>query len=307
MSVPQIEIDLLITFQRVVTLGSISKTADDMYLSVSAVTGRIRTLEQEIGARLFVRTGRRIELTAAGAAFVKHVERFMELIEEGRSRIHTKDRTDSGQLHIAATPFFTSYLLPDMIKRFREKYPMVRLKLSACSNSQVLNLVSQGKADIGMVQEEPKEEGLIGYPLYHDLLISVVSKGHPLTRLEALSSEDARAYPVLGFQTSSEPWAFLEQWFSRQKLFPRVLMNFDHPETLKRYLEPFDAIAFLPGLTIADELKEGELVSLRMTPEPNIGFPLFMVFQSGISNSPNAHASQAFSEFASQAMAGGAG
>jgi LysR family transcriptional repressor of citA len=150
MSVPPLEISMLKTFQQVAESRSISKTANEMYLSVSTVTGRIKSLEKEIGAQLFIRTGRRIELTDAGAAFIKNVKRFIDLIEEGKSRIHSKCQSNAGDLHVAATPFFTSYILPDMIKRFREEYPMVRLKLSACSNSQVLNLVSQGKADIGM-------------------------------------------------------------------------------------------------------------------------------------------------------------
>lgn len=139
MIVPPLEIALLKTFQRVAESGSISKTADEMYLSVSTITWRIKSLEEEIGVQLFIRTGRRIELTDAGAAFIKHVERFIDLIEEGRSRIHSKCQSIagdlSGDLHIAATPLFTSYILPGLFKRFREKYPMVRLKLSACSNS----------------------------------------------------------------------------------------------------------------------------------------------------------------------------
>ncbi|WP_181410033.1 LysR family transcriptional regulator [Paenibacillus sp. tmac-D7] len=307
MRVPPLEIDLLKTFQRVVTSGSISKTAEDMYLSVSTVTGRIKALEDKVGVPLFVRTGRRIELTDAGAAFVAYVERFMDLIEEGRSRIHARGMAHAGHLNIAATPFFTSYMLPDMIRRFAKKFPKVRLKLSACSNSQVLSLVTQGKADIGMVQEQPQEKGLVRYPLLRDPVIPVVPKGHPLTRLEAIGPEDAASCPILGFDTRSEPWSLLEQWFARHRLVLRVHMEFDHPETLKRYLQPFGAIAFLPGLTVAEELESGDLVSLRMAPPPDIRSSLFMVSRSEASN--HAQASQAFMEFAlreAAEIAGGA-
>jgi DNA-binding transcriptional LysR family regulator len=304
MSVPPLEISMLKTFQQVAESRSISKTANEMYLSVSTVTGRIKSLEKEIGAQLFIRTGRRIELTDAGAAFIKNVKRFIDLIEEGKSRIHSKCQSNAGDLHVAATPFFTSYILPDMIKRFREEYPMVRLKLSACSNSQVLNLVSQGKADIGMVQEELQEEGLACYPLFHDPIIPVLPKGHHLTRLDVLSPQYVGDCPVLGFQTRSESWTLLKRWFARQQLAPLVLMDFDHPETLKRYLQPFEAIAFLPGLTVAEELESGVLVSLRMEPALKIRYPLSIVSRSEASNSSNA--SQAFMEFALRS-AGGTG
>lgn len=304
MRIPPLEIELLRTFQRVVTLGSISKTAEEMYLSVSTVTGRIKVLEEEIGVPLFARTGRRIELTEAGASFIKHVERFMELIEEARNRIHSKGLQNAGHLHVAATPFFTSYLLPGMIKRFCEENPLVRLKLSAYSNSRVLNLVSQGKADIGMVHEDPQEKGLVAYALCHDPVIPVLPKGHRLARIDVLSPADVGSCPILGFQTRSEPWTLLEQWFAGQQLVPRVLMDFDHPETLKRFLQPFDAIAFMPSLTVAEELESGELVSPRMAPALTSRSSLYIVSRSEAPH--NSNAAQLFMEFALRTVAGGA-
>lgn len=305
MKVPPLEVDLLRTFQQVVISGSISKTADEMYLSVSTVTGRIRALEEEIGARLFTRTGRRLELTDEGTVFISHVGRFMNLIEEGRRRIQSQSRPNAGDLHVAATPYFASYILPGMIKQFCKEYPMVRVKLSSCSNSQILNWISQGNADIGLVQEEPQEEGLVCCPLFHDQVIPVLPKRHILTRLDVLRPEDAGVFPILGFQTRSGSWTLLQQWFARQQLTPRILMDFDHPETLKRFLPSYNALAFLPALAVAEELKSGELVSLPMAPVPEIRYPVSMVYRCA--DSHRANGSHAFMEFTLQAVKGGAG
>lgn len=304
MKIPPLEIDWLRTFQWVVLFGSISKTAEEMFLSVSTVTGRIRALEEEIDARLFNRTRRRLELTDEGVVFFSYVERFMDMIEEGRRRAQSQSMPHAGELHVAATPYLASYILPGMIKRFNEAYPMAKVKLSSCSNSQVLHQICLGVADIGLVHESQLEEGLISYPLFHDQIIPVLPQRHRLTRLDVLKPEDAGVFPILGFHTRSASWFQIQQWFARQQVTPSILMDFEHPETLKRFLPSYNAITFLPSLSIAEELKSGELVSLPMAPMADILFSVFMI--SRCADSDKTNGSSAFKEFVLQAAKGGA-
>lgn len=120
-----LEIDLLKTFQRVATCGSITKAADDLYLSVSTVTGRIKVLEEEVGKPLFLRIGRKIELTEAGARFLNNVERFIDILQQGQNKIQVPGNTHAGDLNLAVTPIAASYLLPQLLKRFRERKSVV--------------------------------------------------------------------------------------------------------------------------------------------------------------------------------------
>jgi DNA-binding transcriptional LysR family regulator len=276
------EIDLLKTFQRVATLGSITKAADDLYLSVSTVTGRIKALEVELGKELFHRTGRRIELTDEGFQFLNYVDRFISILQEGQKKIKLSRDTHTGELSIAVTPIVASYLLPKLIRSFRMKYSQIHLRIVACPNYQVIDKVNSGQAELGIVHHFVDEGGLTSRKWFNDDLIVVLPAGHPLTERPFLQPEHLKGYPILGFPNHLQQWEAVQQWFNDADVVPNVIMELGHVETLKRLLIEFEAISFLPRISVIEEIEKGLLKTVPLTPSIHIKWEMEFVYRHNL-------------------------
>ncbi|GAB7388979.1 hypothetical protein BSNK01_28170 [Bacillaceae bacterium] len=272
------EIELLKTFQRVAVLGSITKAADDLYLSVSTVTNRIKVLEEQLGKELFHRAGRKIELTEEGRQFLDYVSRFITILQEGLNKVQGSREVETGELSIATTPVLASYLFPKLLKSFRALYPQIHMKLAACSNYQVVDKVSSGKVEIGIVQEDGEEGNMVIQDWFTDEILLVMKGNHPLAEREYLRPLDLQTSAILVSRTTH--WEKIEQWFRHGNVRPDVIMNVNHVEALKKMLEHLDAISFLPRLAVLEELSHGRLKTLPLSPSLSLQWKARFIYRN---------------------------
>ncbi|GGG00993.1 LysR family transcriptional regulator [Paenibacillus abyssi] len=288
------DIDLLQTFQRVAALQSISKAADDLYLSVSTVTGRIKSLEEELNVELFHRAGRRFELSKDGKRFLSYVDRFISILQEGNQKVKLSKEGRTGELSVAVTPIVASYVLPRFIREFRLKYPQIGLRVVACPNYQVIEKVNNGQAELGIIYANTAEKGLSFHPWYEDEWM-FVAPDRSLLQGKPVTATDLRHVPLLAYGKGHPEWDAVLRWYQLEGIRPKVIMELVHMETLKQLMKEFRAVAFLPRVSVMEEIADGTFAQVPISPGLSARSEISFAYRNNQQLSVTAHT---FFEFA---------
>ena len=143
-----INYELYKVFYYVATSLSFSEASKKLFISQSAVSQSIKTLEKKLGQTLFIRSTKKVQLTAAGALLLKHIEPAMNLIARGESQLLDSGTLGLGQLHIGASDTICRYLLVPYLKQFHQMFPNVPIKVTNATSIQCVELLEQRKVDL---------------------------------------------------------------------------------------------------------------------------------------------------------------
>jgi DNA-binding transcriptional LysR family regulator len=175
---------------------SFTRAAERLHITQPALSRSIRRLEQELGAPLFDRNSRHVELTPAGAALLEHATVAVAHADRGMAAARRAARGAAPALHVACTASLATGLMPRAAGRFAEANPHVELTLSEATRGAVCDGVVDGTFDVGLVYEgsDYGEDGLVVETLTRDPLCAVLPAQHPLAgrpsvALAALASE----------------------------------------------------------------------------------------------------------------------
>lgn len=192
------DISALQAFIAVAEAGSFSRAAERIFLTQPAISKRIAALEQEIGARLFDRVGRKIHLTQAGEALLSRTRAVLGELEDIKRDITNLSGTIAGELSLATSHHIGLHRLPGPLKRFHETYTKVRLNLHFMDSEKACKAVAKGDLELAVVTLPPAAEAPLRVEkIWDDPLDIVVSPGHPLARLQRVQTSMILEYPAI--------------------------------------------------------------------------------------------------------------
>jgi DNA-binding transcriptional LysR family regulator len=147
-----VNLELYRVFYVVAKCGSLTKAAEELYISQPAVSQAIKQLETQLGGKLFNRTHKGMELTETGGKQIfDTVEKALKLFDEAESKYAELKDTATGVVRICAADTVSTHFLLPYIKEYHEKYPNVNLILQNCTSSETIEMLKNGKGDIGFV------------------------------------------------------------------------------------------------------------------------------------------------------------
>src|SRR5829696_3568691 len=133
--------------------GQVSRAASSLHVTQPALTARIHGLEDELGTTLFSRSGRGMELTAAGRAFLPFAERALGALRDGGELLTELRRGGAGELRVGAAPAVSTYVLPRLLVRYTERHPNVRLVVRTGHSEEIVELAIRQEIDVGLTRE----------------------------------------------------------------------------------------------------------------------------------------------------------
>ncbi len=147
-----VNLELYRVFYVVAKCGSLTKAAEELYISQPAVSQAIKQLESQLGGKLFNRTHKGMELTETGGKQIfDTVEKALKLFEDAESKYAELKDTATGIVRICASDTVSTHFLLPYIKEYHQKYPNVNLILQNCTSSETIELLKSNKGDIGFV------------------------------------------------------------------------------------------------------------------------------------------------------------
>jgi len=166
---------------------SFTRAAAALFVSQPALSQQIRQLEESLGAQLFDRNGRTIQLTDAGEVWLRYAQRVTQALEEGKRAIHDVEDLSRGSLRVAVTPTFTAWFTGPVLAAFWHRYPAIRLTISEMSQERIEEQLLNGEVDVGIAFEDLHSADIVMQPLLKETLALVVSRQHPLAVNRSIS------------------------------------------------------------------------------------------------------------------------
>jgi len=253
------DIHQLETFLAVVEEGSFSGAAKALGRTQPAVSQVIGRLEDELGQRLFERPARRGGMTDAGKALVGYAKRLMAVREQARVALEDVRALRAGRLAIAANELTCLYLLP-VLDEFRRLYPGVSVTVQRSLASRVPASVLDYAVDLGVTTYRPLEESIRSVVVYKDELVFVVPATHPLARRTEVSITTLGSESFVAHHVQSPYRERVVEAFRRHRVTLQMPVEMPTIDAIKRFVALGHGVALLPGISVEDELRRGELV-----------------------------------------------
>lgn len=247
-------------FAAVVGAGSFSAAAQRLYMTQPAVSQHIQDLEHSLGTALFIRGRRGVTLTAAGETLFQYTERILRLVAEAEGQVTNVEFLNSGQVTLGATSGVSTYLLPDWLHGFREKYPQLNIALQTSVTSTNIAGVMEHKLDLAFVEgelEKLQRKGLANVVLRPVDMVLAVGPGHEWNKLDSISVDMLDGKAFITRQPNSRTRVWIDSVLDKQGVHPRNVGEFDNQEAIKQAVMSNMGASILPDYTIEREQAAG--------------------------------------------------
>jgi LysR family cys regulon transcriptional activator len=234
---------------------NLTEVANVLHTSQSGVSKHIKDLEDELGVELYVRRGKRLlGLTDPGREMLKIVERMLLDAGNIKNLADQYSQQDTGQLTVAATHTQARYILPKVVTAFKKQYPKVHLRLHQGSPKEIVQMLMQGDADIGLATESLGEiEDLAAFPLYSWRHAVVVPKDHPLSTREEVTLDAIAEFPIITYHEGFTGRARVEKVFHDAGLTPDIVMSALDADVIKSYVELDLGVGIIASVAFSPE------------------------------------------------------
>ncbi len=250
-------------FLMVVKLGSMSRAAEQMYLTQPSLTARIKGLEDELGDQLFVRSKSGMRLTEAGSEFLPYAERCVASIDNGKQRLRELREGTSGHLRLGALPRISTYTLPAILQEFTSTHPGVSISVRTGHSTEVLQMVLREEVQIGLARSLCSPE-IVNLPLYEENLVLAVHPQHRFANEERVSLGDLEREQLILFDRASSNFELTKALFRGEGVQEPRMIELDNIEAAKRMVEHRLGISLLPRQAVTRAERAGRLSVLEV-------------------------------------------
>lgn len=245
----------------------VTRAAEALNMTQSAVSAAIAALEDRYAVKLFDRIGRRIELTGSGRGFVAHAQAVIQQAKDAQDFLADEEGVVRGMLRIQASQTVASYYLPPRLMSFQARYPNVELGFAHGNTGHVAMSVQKGQADIGVVEGDVCSPDLTVTPLSGDALAVLVGRNHPWADGRAIGVSDLLAENWVlrekGSGTRSAFDAALESRLDNQRL--NILLELPSNEACVAAVEVGRGATAVSGLAAAAKITQGQVVAANFS------------------------------------------
>jgi DNA-binding transcriptional LysR family regulator len=254
------DFDQLETFLEVARHVSFSRAAEKRFRTQPAISSQIRALEEEVGAKLFDRSGGKVCLTAAGKAFQKYAEETLEARKAMLVALAEMERVPRGEIVVGANEGTCLHILPEVFAGFKKLYPDVSVNIKRADYAKILESVIDNSVDFGVVSLPVTDNRLTAVLIHRDELVLIAPPQHPLSKLKSVKVAEIAKFPLvvpkLGHTRDG-----IEQMFHERRLKPNYTMELDSSELLKRFVAADVGIGFIASSNVEEDVRAKVLVA----------------------------------------------
>jgi len=271
------DFDQLNTFLEVARHNSFSRAAEKCFRTQPAISAQIRALEEEIGARLFDRTGGKVSLTAAGKVFLKYAEEALDDKKGIITALAEMERVPRGEIVVSANEATCLHILPEVFAQFKKQYTNVAVSVIRAERARILETVNDNTVDFGVVSMPVDDNRLTVVPIHRDELVLILPPVHPLARKRTVTLEEVVGYPLL-LPKVGRTRDSIEELFHERRLKPKISMELDSSELLKRFVAADVGIGFIARSSVLEDVRAKALMAISI-PEAQIKRDLALIFR----------------------------
>lgn len=258
--------DKLAAFRAVARTGGFSRAGEALHKTQPAISQAVRSLEEEVGEKLFVRLGRGVRLTPAGEILLEHVEESFAALARARVRLEARRELRDGALTIGTSDTNACYVLPPVLEAFRARYPGVEVRLSNRPSPATEAQVLAHEVDLGFVTLPADAAGLATERMATREDVAIFAPDHPLAHRKRLRFPELLAFPLLLLDRGSRTRAFIDERIRRCSAPVDVAMELASIEVIKRLVALGFGVSVVPRIAVETELASGLLCAAPVLP-----------------------------------------
>ena len=242
---------------------NITAAADKLHTSQPGVSKQIKLLEDELGFQIFVRDGRTLtRVTPAGQQVIDRAIRILREVQNIKRLSDDFKDEARGALSIATTHTQARYILPEVIRQFRETYPEVRLHLHQGTSEQLAEMAALDRVDFVIATgSQSLFEGYTLLPCYRWHRHVVVPRDHPLAKVRKPTLRQLAAHPIVTYVFSFSGPSSLQQIFAKEGLTPNVVLTARDSDVIKTYVRLGLGVGIVASMAI-DPREDDDLVQI---------------------------------------------
>ena len=256
-------------FIEVAATLSFSKAAEILFISQPAISKHMKALEAFYKTTLFERKGNAIQLTKGGHLLLARLKEAKKIQDQLEFELSTlKDQLKAkGQLKLGASTTVALYIIPKVLSAFHQKYPEVKISLLNRNTDTITKALVDQDIDIGIVEGKKKNPTILYQHFITDEVVAVCSAKSPIAKKRVLTVQEIKNYPVVLREQGSGTLAALKYNLEKNgiKLSDlKVSVRLAGTEALKNFLREDNCLGFLPKGSVLKELRDGDLVAIKI-------------------------------------------
>lgn len=251
-------------FRHIVEAGSITHGAIRANLALAAASTRIRKMENAFGAELLVRGRQGVSPTQAGRTLLQHARSILAQTERLREDLTPFARGLAGQVRVLSNTNALTEFLPETLSSFLTAYPDISVDLEERLSDEIVGLIAEGAADIGIVAGTVDYGGLHTFPFRSDRFVLVVGRNHPLASRSRIGFAEVLDYDMVGLDRASAIQRFLADKASRIGRAIRLRVQLRSFDAICRLVECNVGVGIVPETTVKRIERNMAISSVRL-------------------------------------------
>src|SRR5712671_2664682 len=236
-------------FRHVVEAGSITHGAERAHLALAAASTRIRQMEEALGAALLTRGRAGVTPTQAGRTLLQHARTILAQAERLREDLGAYAGGQAGQVRVLSNTNALAEFLPEALSAFLAAHPHVSVDLEERLSDEIVGLIAEGVADIGIVAGTVDAGSLETYPYRTDRFVLVVARDHPLARRVRIDFSEVLDHDFVGLDRASALQRFLAEKAARAGRAIRLRVQLRSFDGVCRLVERNVGVGIVPETT----------------------------------------------------------
>jgi DNA-binding transcriptional LysR family regulator len=264
LNLPGMTLEQLRIFVAVAERQHVTRAAEALHLSQSAVSSAVSAIEARFATRLFDRVGRRIELTDAGRIFLTEARAVLVRAASAEAVLADLAGLRRGTLRVQASQTIASHWLPRHLVSFRQRFPDITVSLAIGNTAEVAAAVLEGAAELGFVEGIVEDPALMSLDVAEDELVLVTAPGHSLASTNSVSGQDLIATDWVMREVGSGTRSAFEAALAPGGIDPaslRVVLEMPSNEAVRAAVEAGAGASVLSRSVVAPALQAGTLVA----------------------------------------------
>lgn len=244
---------------------SVTRAADRLHVTQSAVSHQLREIEARLGTPLFHRSGRRMVPTPAGAHLVQSAARVLDEIDRAESAIGQLARNDAGEFRVCTQCHTGYHWLPPLLHAVRRRFPKVDVRIAPEHTDHAIGALLDGKLDLAILNGDPKDARLRLLPLFQDEHAVIVAPDHPFAKRAFVTAEQLSRERLFLYSRSIDDALIVQTVLRPARLEPGDVTLIRLTEAILEMVKAGLGVSVLPTWSIEPAIESGLVKAVRIT------------------------------------------
>jgi len=256
-----VEIRQLRAFVAIAESGTFTAGALRVHVTQAAISMQIRQLENEIGARVFVRAPRHVILTEAGEQLLRRARHILREHDAALDEIAELAGAERGRLRIgSASAMVLTEQLPSVLKELRKQHPAAEIAVTSGTSEVLVDQILAGEVDIAFVSLPVDVRGIKTERLSEDQLVAIASPRHKLAKQRTISAYTLAGERLILGERGGNTRRLIDQFFAQAGVTLRVAMELSRQQAIRRMVEEDMGVGIVPLQSVKEEVEKGKLI-----------------------------------------------